>query len=150
MNAIIRWDPFRELTDVHGRLSSILGRSQGNGAISQSGAVAAPDWVPVVDIAENDHGYLLKIEIPGVREEDVSVKLDNRMLTVSGERKPEVADGVRYLRMERASGTFARAFQLAENVNPEDMEARFRNGVLEIHVGKSEVSKPRVIQVKSD
>jgi HSP20 family protein len=150
MNALTRWDPFRELADVHGRLSSILGRSQGSETSSQGDTVPTPDWVPVVDIAENDKGYLLKIEIPGVREDDVSVTIENRLLTVSGERKPAVAEGVRYLRMERASGTFARAFQLAESVDPETVEARFRNGVLEIHVGKSEVSKPRVIQVKSE
>ena len=150
MNALTRWDPFRELADVHGRLSSILGRSQGNDASSQNESIASPDWMPVVDVAENDSGYLLKIEIPGVREDDVSVKLENRTLTIAGERKPEVADGVRYLRMERAYGTFSRMFQLADNLDPESVEARFRDGVLEIHVGKSEVSKPRLIKVKSE
>jgi len=150
MNAIIRWSPIRDLADVHGSLSSILGRSARNQASSQSETIPAPDWVPVVDIAENDSGYLLKIEIPGVREDDVSVKIENRLLTVTGERKPDVGDGVRYLLMERASGTFARAFKLAESVDPDTVEARFRNGVLEIHVGKTEVTKPRVVPVKSE
>ena len=71
-------------------------------------------------------------------------------LTIAGERKPETADGVRYIRMERAHGSFKRVFQLTENVDPDKVEARYRNGVLEVHVGKSEVSKPRVIQVKTD
>ena len=148
MNALTRWDPFRELADVHGRLSSILGRSQ-NEAGNQNENIATADWIPVVDIAENDNGYLLKVELPGVRESDVSVKMENRSLTISGDRKPDVGDGVRYLRMERAYGKFARVFELPENVKPEGVEARFRNGVLEVHVGKSEVSKPRVIQVKA-
>ena len=149
MNAIIRWNPIRELADVHGSLC-ILGRSAWSQANSQGETIPAPDWVPVVDIAENDVGYLLKLEIPGVREEDVTVTLDKRLLTVSGERKPELAEGVRYLRMERASGSFERAFQLAESVDTGSVEARFRNGVLEIHVAKREDSKPRVIQVKAE
>ncbi|WP_035610915.1 Hsp20/alpha crystallin family protein [Haloferula sp. BvORR071] len=150
MNAIIRWNPIRDLADVHGSLSSILGRSTRNHVSSQGEISPAPDWVPVVDIAENESGYLLKIEIPGVREDDVSVKIDDRLLTVTGERKPEAGEGVRHLLMERASGTFARAFKLADSVDPESVEARFRNGVLEIHVAKLEATKPRVIQIKSE
>lgn len=148
MNALTRWDPFRELADVHGRLSSILGNSR-NDSRNQSEGTTTADWIPVVDIAENDSGYLLNIEIPGVPEGEVSVKIENRSLTISGVRKPDVGDGVRYIRMERAYGKFARAFELPEHVNPESVEARHRNGVLEVHVGKSEVSKPREIQVKA-
>jgi len=149
MNAIIRWDPFRDLADVHGRLSSILGRPA-NGVRSQSEATTTSDWMPVVDIAENDHGFLLKIELPGVREDDVTVKLENRTLTVTGERRPELGEGVRYLLMERAQGKFARVFQLAEGVDPESVEARFKSGVLEIQVGRTAVAQPRIVQVKSD
>lgn len=150
MNALTRWDPFRELADVHGRLSSILGRPARGENSSNHGTPPTADWVPVVDIAENESGYLLKIEIPGAREDDVSVKVEDRTLTIAGERKPETAEGVRYIRMERAHGSFKRVFQLTENVDPDKVEARYRNGVLEVHVGKSEVSKPRVIQVKTD
>ena len=150
MNALIRWDPFRELADVHGRLSSILGRSPQNGAINQSDTARAPDWSPVVDIAENDGGYLLKVEIPGVPEDAVSVRMEGHTLSVQGERKPEWGDDVRYLRMERAYGTFSRIFQLPENVNPDSVEARFKHGLLEIHIAKSEASKPRVIKVKRE
>ncbi|WP_035608028.1 Hsp20/alpha crystallin family protein [Haloferula sp. BvORR071] len=150
MNALIRWDPFRELADVHGRLSSILGRSPQNGTSNQGETPASPDWSPVVDIAENDGGYLLKVEIPGVREDAVSVRMEGRSLSVQGERKPEWSDDVRYLRMERAYGAFSRVFQLPENVNPDSVEARFKHGVLEIHIAKSEASKPRVIEIKGE
>jgi HSP20 family protein len=149
MNAIIRWSPIRELADVHGSLSSILGPSPRSETSTEKAVLAEPDWVPLVDIAENDGGYLLKIEIPGVREDDVSVTLKNRYLTVTGELKTEVGEGVRYLRMERASGTFSRAFHLAETVDPDSVEARLSQGVLEIHVAKSDVAKPRVIPLKA-
>jgi HSP20 family protein len=84
----------------------------------------------VVDIAENETGYLLKIEIPGVREDDVTVKVEDRLLTVTGERKQDEGEGVRHLLMERATGSFARGFQLAETIDADSVEARFRNGVL--------------------
>ncbi|MCW1912981.1 Hsp20/alpha crystallin family protein [Luteolibacter sp. GHJ8] len=135
---------------MHGRLSSILGRSPQNGTSNQGETAASPDWSPVVDIAENDGGYLLKVEIPGVREDAVSVRLEGRSLTVQGERKPELGNDVRYLRMERAYGTFSRVFQLPENVNSESVEARFKYGVLQIHIAKSEASKPRVIEIKGE
>lgn len=150
MNALIRWTPLGELADMHGRLSSILGRTTQNGAGAQAETASVPDWIPVVDIAENDGGYLLKIEIPGVREDQVAVNLDGRNLTVKGERTPEKGEGVRYLRVERAHGAFSRTFQLPENVDPDKVEARFRNGVLDIHVAKSEAAKPRVIAVRPD
>ena len=147
MNALIRWTPFHELADVHGRLSSILSRSQ-DGTSNPSDAATVQDWSPVVDIAENDGGYLLKVEIPGIREDAVSVRMEGRSLTVQGERKPELGNDVRYLRMERAYGAFSRTFQLPDNVDAESVDARFKNGVLEIHIAKSEASKPRLIQVK--
>jgi len=150
MNALIRWDPFRELADVHGRLSSILGRSPQNGASNQTETAASPDWSPVVDIAENDGGYLLKVEIPGVREDAVAVRMEGHTLSIQGERKPEWGDDVRYLRMERAYGAFSRTFQLPENVDPASVEARFKHGMLEIHIAKSEASKPRLIPVKGE
>ena len=92
----------------------------------------------------------MKVEIPGVREDAVSVRLEGRSLTVQGERKPELGNDVRYLRMERAYGAFSRVFQLPENVNPESVEARFKYGVLEIHIAKSEASKPRAIEIKGE
>jgi HSP20 family protein len=133
---------------VHGRLSSIFGPSR-NDSGKQSESVTTADWIPVIDIAENDNGYLLKVEIPGVPEGDVSVKMENRSLTISGDRKPDLGDGVRYLLMEGAYVKFARVFELPENVKPESVEARYRNGLLEVHVGKSEVSKAREIPVKA-
>ena len=136
------------MADVHGRFSSIVGRSPQNGTSNQSETAAAPDWLPVVDVAENDGGYLLRVEIPGVGEDAVSVRMVGRSLTIQGERKPEFGDDVRYLRMERAYGAFSRTFQLPENVDAGSVEARFRHGVLEIHIAKSETSKPRLIQIK--
>ncbi|WP_035600587.1 Hsp20/alpha crystallin family protein [Haloferula sp. BvORR071] len=150
MNAIIRWSPIRDLADVHGSLSSILGHSLKSGTSKQEASSPSPDWMPVADIAENETGYLLKIEVPGVREDEISVMVTDRLLTVTGERKLEEGEGVHHRLVERASGTFARAFKLSANVDPNSIEARIRNGVLEIHVAKHESAKPRTIQIKSE
>lgn len=150
MNAIIRWNPLGVPADLHGSLSSILGHSPKNGTSRHEATIPTPDWMPVADIAENETGYLLKIEVPGVREDEISVMVTDRLLTVTGERKLEEGDGVRHRMVERSSGTFARAFQLSTNVDPNSIEARIRNGVLEIHVAKHESAKPRAIQIKSE
>jgi len=147
MNALIRWVPLGDLADVQGRLSSIIGRAEQHkeSRRSSNGGVHAPEWEPVVDVAENEGGYLLLAEVPGVREEDVSVKIDGRTLTISGERKPDTSDSVRYVMMERAQGSFSRSFLLSDSVDPEKAEARVRNGVLEVHLAKSAAAQPRVI-----
>lgn len=149
MNALIRWVPLGDLADVQGRLSSIIGFAEQHkeSRRSSNGSVHAPKWEPVVDVAENEGGYLLLAEVPGVREVDVSVKIEGRTLTISGERKPDTSASVRYLMMERAHGSFSRSFQLSDNVDAENVEARFRNGVLEVHLAKSAVAQPRVIPV---
>ncbi len=151
MNALTRWDPFRELEEMQGRLSSILGRPNRRGDGNENEAITVPDWSPLADIIEADSEYVIRAEIPDVEKDGVTVRMENRVLVISGERtllKDEKHR--RYHRMERAYGSFARSFVLPEDADPEKVQASFRNGILEVHVAKSEAAKPKMIDVKVD
>lgn len=151
MNALTRWDPFRELEEMQGRLSSILGRPNRRGDGNENEAITVPDWSPLADIIEADNEYVIRAEIPDVEKDGVTVRMENRVLVISGERtllKDEKHR--RYHRMERAYGSFARSFVLPEDADPEKVQASFRNGILEVHVAKSEAAKPKMIDVKVD
>src|SRR5439155_13091238 len=105
MNAITRWDPFRELDELQSRLSTLSGRAalRKNGAKDEALAVA--QWEPLVDIVEDDNEYLIKAEVPAVKKEDVKVTVQDDVLTISGERMFEKqGKGRQYHRMERAYG----------------------------------------------
>ena len=101
-----------------------------------------------MDLVEEGEQYVLRANLPGVREEDVKVELDDDVLTISGERKSEHEerrDG--YHRIERASGSFSRSLTVPDGVDPERVQARFENGVLEVRVPKPEQRKPRRVAI---
>ncbi len=108
-------------------------------------------WRPSVDIFETDEGLTVKAELPGVKKEDVSVEVKENVLTLKGERKAdsEVSDD-KYYRRERCFGTFQRSFNLEYHVNPERINARFKDGVLEVTIAKPEEEKPKQITVNID
>src|SRR5437867_757258 len=149
MNTITRWDPFRELDELQSRLSTLFGRAalRKNGAKDE--AVAVAEWAPLVDIVEDDNEYLIKAELPEVKKEDVKVTVQDDVLTISGERMFEKEEKDRkYHRMERAYGSFARSFTLPEDADGEKVAAEFKDGVLKVHLPKSEQAKPKSIEVK--
>lgn len=147
MNQITQWDPFRELEDVHRRLSSFF-----DGASSKRNrqeSMSAADWAPSVDIIEDDRAYVIKAELPEVKKEDVHVRVENGVLTLRGERKLEKEEKNRkYHRLERSYGSFVRSFVLPDDIDAEKVGAVFKDGVLTVTVAKSERSKPRQIEVK--
>lgn len=109
---------------------------------------AARPWSPAVDISENENALLVSADIPGVKMEDIEIKLEHGTLTLSGSRefkKQEEKGG--YHRIERSYGTFQRAFSLPDTVDTDKVEAAFDNGVLTITLPKKEVAKPRTIKV---
>ena len=140
-----RWNPFKEMEDLSNGLFSFLG--SGEGAGNDQGTVSA--WLPLVDITEDDHQYLIKAELPGVRKEDLKVTVENNVLTLTGERKLEKEEKTkRYHRVERAYGMFTRSFALPENTDSAKVNAEFRDGLLEVRLGKVEQAKPKTIEVK--
>lgn len=148
MNSIIRWDPFRELEDMQTRLSSVLNRrSQRRDEGKESITVA--EWAPTVDITEDDKEYLIKAELPEIKKEDVKVTVENGVLVLSGERKLEKEENNRkYHRIERSYGSFARSFGLPDDADDANVNAEFKEGILKVHIAKSEKSRPKQIEVK--
>jgi HSP20 family protein len=149
MNAITPWDPFKELDELQTRLSTLFGRSplRKNGGKDEAMTVA--QWAPLVDIVEDEQEYLIKAEVPEVKKEEVKVTVQDGVLILAGERKfvKEEKDK-KYHRVERAYGSFVRSFSLPENADENKVTADFKDGVLQIHLPKSEKARPKNIEVK--
>jgi HSP20 family protein len=107
------------------------------------------DWTPSVDISETEGEYQIKAEIPDVKKEDVKVTLEDGVLTIQGERKHEKEEkGKKYHRIERSYGSFVRTFSLPDVIDEDKVKAEFKDGVLNLHLPKSEKAKPKAIDVK--
>ena len=147
MNALSKWNPFRELDEIQNRLSSLFGRTPVRGLGEE--AMTVSEWTPLVDITEDDKEYLIKAELPEVKKEDVKVTVENGTLTITGERKFEKEEkDKKYHRIERAYGSFMRSFALPEGAAGEKVSADFKDGVLKVHLPKSAEAKPKSIDVK--
>jgi HSP20 family protein len=148
MNALTRWDPFRELHSMHNRLSTFFERPSLRGD-DRSEWIGESEWSPTVDVSEDDKRYTVKAEVPEMKREDIKVSLDNGVLSISGERKFEKEEkDKKYHRVERAYGSFMRSFTLPDDADGNQVDAQYRDGVLTVNVGKSEKAKPRAIDVK--
>jgi len=149
MSALIRWDPFKEMTDLHNRLSSLLSHTNFPRTEGREEAMATAEWAPLVDITEDDKEYLIKAELPEVKKEDVAVKVENGVLTISGERRSEKEEkGLRFHRIERSYGRFERSFTVPEDAAGEQVTADYKDGILKVRVPKDERAKPKAITVK--
>mgnify|MGYP001445940108 FL=1 len=146
--ALVRWDPFRELEEVSDRLNRMFARPATRAANGKETMIVA-DWVPSVDISESEGEYQIKAEIPDVKKEDVKVTLEDGVLTIQGERKQEKEEkGKKYHRIERSYGSFVRTFSLPDVIDEDKVKAEFKDGVLNLHLPKSEKAKPKAIDVK--
>lgn len=144
---LVRWDPFRELEDMSERLNRVFSRPTLRNGGKENLTVA--DWMPTVDISETDGEYLIKAELPEVRKEDVKVTVENGVLTLQGERRQEKEEkGKRFHRVERSYGSFVRSFTLPESVDESGVRAEYKDGVLNLHLPKTEKVKPKAIDVK--
>jgi HSP20 family protein len=144
---LVRWDPFRELEDMSERLNRVFSRP----ALRTNGKenLTVADWIPTVDISETDGEYLIKAELPEVKKEDVKVTVEDGVLTIQGERRQEKEEkGKRFHRVERSYGSFVRSFTLPESVDNGGVKAEYKDGVLNLHLPKSEKVKPKAIEVK--
>jgi HSP20 family protein len=144
--AIVRWEPLRELTTLQNEMNRLFGTVFDTPTQSNGGTMRR--WMPAMDLVEAEGYFVLTADLPGLSEEDVNIEVEDRVLTVSGERKAthEVSkDG--FHRVERAFGTFSRSLTLPEGINPEAVEASFDRGVLEVRIPKPEQPKPRKISI---
>ena len=147
--ALTKWDPWREMEDMFDRYTRAGGWPRSGG----QDVVATGDWSPRVDIAETDKEFLIKAEITEVKKDDVTVTVDNGVLTFSGERKQEKEEkekGKKFHRMERYYGSFTRSFTIPDNVAESKVKATFKDGMLALTLPKTEETKPKAIDVKID
>ena len=146
--AIVRFDPFRDLSQMQERINRIFGeayrRTDGDDVLKGG------DWTPPVDVFETkDHEIVLRAELPGLKREEIDIRVENSTLTLRGERKQEKeVSKENYHRIERAYGTFSRSFSLPSTVDTEKVSANFADGVLTVKLPTRDEAKPRQIQVQ--
>lgn len=144
-----RWNPWKDLEEMEKRLSSVFGPAPARVGGDKEEAISVAEWSPLVDITEDDKEYVVKAEIPEMKKEDIKINVHDDVLTVSGERKYEKEEkGKKYHRVERAFGSFMRSFTLPEDADGTKVSAEYKDGVLKVHLPKSEKAKPKAIEVK--
>jgi HSP20 family protein len=142
---IIRWDPFREVATLQNRVNSLF-RDFNEG----ESALTTASFIPAVDIYEDDKKVVLKLEVPGIEEKDLDVSVENRTLTVKGERKFEKEEKEEnFHRVERRYGSFFRAFTLPSTVDAENVAASYNAGVLKLELTKKPEAQPKQIKVNT-
>jgi len=149
MTSLTRWEPLREFSTMQDRMNRM------NRLFRESYSPEAPEealtttsFAPPVDIYEDEHTITLKMEVPGIDEKDIDVRIENNMLSVHGERKigkDEKEENFR--RIERQYGSFTRSFTLPSSVDPAQVIAHYDQGVLKISLAKKAESKPKQIKI---
>ena len=143
-----RWNPFKELEDMEKRLSSYFGRPPAR-TEGEKETISVAEWAPLVDITEDDKEYVIKAELPEMKKEDIKLNVHDDVLTITGERKSEKEEkGKKYHRIERSYGSFMRSFTLPEDADGSKVSAEYKDGMLKVHLPKSEKVKPKSIEVK--
>lgn len=140
--ALTGWDPLRELVDLQDRIARVTGSlrwSDGRGA-----------WLPAVDVFDSRDAVVIKADLPGLRAEDVEVSLEENVLTLRGERKPDAApEDEEIFRIERPAGRFERMVALPQSIRDEECTAEFAAGVLTVRVPKRVAPQPRRVPIES-
>ena len=143
--ALVRWEPVRELQSMQQEMNRLFDSFFDAPATRNSGPRR---WVPAVDLVEHDDRFVLRADLPGLSESDVKIEVADDVLTVSGERRFEHEDRKEgFYRLERGAGAFSRSVTLPEGVDPENIEASFDKGVLEVSIPKPEQRKPRRVEI---
>lgn len=149
MQAVTRWDPFKELEDMQSRLSTLFGRAPVRKDGDKEESMTIAEWAPLVDITEDEKEYLIKAELPEVKKEDIKLTVHDNVVTITGERKSEKEEtGKKFHRIERAYGSFMRSFTLPDDAEAGKIAADYKDGLLKVHLPKSEKTKPKSIEVK--
>lgn len=146
--AIVRWDPFQDLISLQERMNRLFDQTVARPRGEHEG-LNAGSWSPPVDIYETAESIVLKAELPGLSKDDVDIQVRDNALILKGERtmKKEVREE-NYLRVERAYGSFQRAFTLPTAIQADKIRAVFKEGVLEVIIPKAEEAKPKQIKIE--
>lgn len=144
--SLMRWEPFYSMDDMFKTLPALFARLS-----PFSGNVNNTDWSPSVDISESGEEYLIRAALPAVTKEDVSVTVNDGLLTLSGERRQkEEQNDEKFHKVENFYGSFSRSFALPDGIDAAAIRAESKEGVLTIHVPKTkaEVKRPTTIKVQ--
>jgi HSP20 family protein len=145
--ALIHWEPVAELNTIQSEMNRLF-----NTFFDQSGQSRGTDtprpWIPAMDLVEAGDDYVLRADLPGLSDDDVSIQLEDNVLIISGERKrahEQQPEG--YYRLERAAGAFSRSLSLPDGVDPDGVRAHFDRGVLEVRIPKPAQKRPRKVSI---
>jgi HSP20 family protein len=145
MSQLVRWDPFGS---DFGRLARVFDRMFGS-VPSEMARESLSQWDPAVDIFDKGNELMLQLEVPGMKKEDIKIRLENNVLTLQGERKRESEiKEEQFYRAERSYGAFSRSFTLPGTVSVDKIQAQYKDGILTINVPKAKEAQPRHIEVK--
>ncbi|HLN47624.1 MAG TPA: Hsp20/alpha crystallin family protein [Magnetospirillaceae bacterium] len=146
MTMLTRWDPFREFVTLQDRMNRLF--RDPRGPEGQDESLTTTAFAPPVDVYEDEHNVTLKIEVPGIDEKDIDVRIENNTLTVHGESKFEKEEKEEnFRRVERQYGSFTRTFTLPSTVSHDNVQADYDKGVLKIKLAKKAEAKPKQIKV---
>src|SRR5258708_17246197 len=146
MTVLTRWEPFRKFSTLQARRNRLFRETYSDSARDES--LTTSSFAPAVDVYEDEHNVTLKIEVPGIDEKDIDVRIENNTLIVHGERKIEKEEKEEnYRRVERQYGSFTRTFTLPNTVETENVSATYDKGVLKIKLAKKAEAKPKQIKV---
>lgn len=147
--SIIRYEPYNLVNQLHSELNRLFGTNLARGGDEETAAVTA-DWIPAVDIREDQDRYVLRADLPGVDPKDIEITMENGVLTIRGERSESTEDNRDgYRRVERISGRFFRRFTLPDTADAEKIAANGKHGVLEVTIPKHAKVQPRRISVQA-
>ncbi|HEV3039358.1 MAG TPA: Hsp20/alpha crystallin family protein [Candidatus Angelobacter sp.] len=150
MANISRWEPFSEFVTLQDRLNQLFNQGLAGYGDRFEQQHAFSNFVPLVDVYEDEHHIVLQAELPGVDEEDVALSVENNVLTISGERKLETEKKKEnFHRLERHYGRFTRSFTLPPTADTQNINAEFENGLLKVTIAKREEAKPKQIKIGS-
>ena len=143
--AMMRWEPFREMENALRRFAPLY--MPDNGAVRDESATRS--WIPLANISESENEYLIKIELPDVKKEEVKIAVADGVITISGERKLEREDqGENAIRVESIYGAFTRSFVLPDYVEAKGIHAESKDGVLRIHIPKAKTKKSEPLAIE--
>jgi len=144
---LVRWNPFRDMSMLQNQMNRLFEDALHTWPAESDGTTA---WAPAADIYETENDLVLQADLPGIDPKQIDVRVENNVLTIRGERRfePKV-ERESFHRIERSYGTFSRSFTLSTAVNPEKIQANYKNGVLSITLPKAEQAKPKRIQISA-
>jgi len=141
------WNPFREIEELSTRMNRLFGLTRWTGE-GEREALATTDWFPACDISETDKAYRIRAELPNIKHDDVHVMLEEGVLTIQGSRREEKEEkGVKFHRRELSYGNFVRRFTMPDDADQTQVDASFKDGMLDVMIGKTKARAPKAKEI---